>query len=129
MRKRKEDEVQAVLDATAENPCPTCGTNTPATNRDGTTWLCKNGHSWPVSHPPEEDKSQRFIRLAQFRITRAINYISTIENLANSGNYDYTEDQVAELIKALDNAVGKLETAFSQSDDRKNQAVFKFEGD
>ena len=73
----------------------------------------------------EETKGERFVRLAEFRVTRAIASISTIEALANTSNYDYTDDQAAELIKALDNAVGKLETTFSKSD-RKATTTFSF---
>ena len=73
----------------------------------------------------EETKGERFIRLAEYRVARAINNIATIEALANVNNYDYTEEQVAEIIKALDNATGKLETSFNKTD-RTAKAAFSF---
>ena len=42
----------------------------------------------------EETKAEKFIRLGEYRINKAIDAIGRIENLSNRSVYDYTEEQV-----------------------------------
>jgi asparagine synthetase A len=43
----------------------------------------------------------KFVTLANKRVSRALKAIHLIGNLSNRSNYDYTEDDVAKIFKAL----------------------------
>lgn len=62
-----------------------------------------------------ETKSERFRRLAEKRTNAAIEHIRVIGNLANRSAYEYTDEDVAQLFKALNEAVRTCRAKF---DDR-----------
>ena len=72
-----------------------------------------------------ENKSDKFIRLAEHRVNEALKKIRLISNLANTNNYDYTENQVNEIVGVLETEIRNLKTAYKQELDRKENA-FKF---
>lgn len=43
----------------------------------------------------------KFVDLAKKRVSKAMKDIQLIGNLSNRSNYDYTEDDVAKIMKAL----------------------------
>jgi len=47
------------------------------------------------------DKRKKFVELAEARINRAIKDIRLIGNLANRNAYEYTEDDVKKMFRAL----------------------------
>ena len=51
------------------------------------------------------EKKQRFIELANKRVNKALKHISLIGNLSNTNNYEYTQDEVKQIIKALENEI------------------------
>lgn len=71
----------------------------------------------------EESKRQKFVELAEKRVSNSIKSISLIGNLANKNNYIYYDDDVRKILKALQDQVKAVEARFksSQSDDK----VFK----
>jgi len=54
--------------------------------------------------PENETKSQRFVRLAQKRVPKAIKAINGIAALAGNG-YEFTDEQRDKVIDALESAV------------------------
>ncbi len=58
-------------------------------------------------------RDEKFIELAEKRVTRAIKDLRLIGNLANRNNYEYTENEVRQIIFALEKEVKKLKGAFS----------------
>lgn len=60
-----------------------------------------------------ETKKQKFVRLAEARTQSAINEIRKIGNLSNRGAYEYSEDDVRKIVKALRDAVTNVERQFS----------------
>ena len=53
---------------------------------------------------------RKFVDLAQKRVSKALKDIQLIGNLSNRSNYDYAEEDVAKIIKALsDEALGMSE--------------------
>jgi hypothetical protein len=65
----------------------------------------------------QESKRQRFERLAQRRVTDALNQLRLIGNLANRGNYDYTDDHVRQIVDALESEMRHLRRRFQQQED------------
>ena len=61
-----------------------------------------------VIEKTEETKSEKFIRLGEYRINRAIDAIGRIENLANRSAYDYTPEQVEVMFSVLESKVAEV---------------------
>lgn len=57
-------------------------------------------------------KRNNFIRLAEGRVTRAIDSIRVIGNLSNRSNYEYTEEDSKRIIDALQREVNELKVQF-----------------
>ena len=68
-----------------------------------------------------ETKRDRFVRLAEKRMQRALGSIRVIRNLANTGNYEYSQEDVEAIITGLRKAVDDLEAVFT-SKTRRSQA-------
>ncbi len=54
----------------------------------------------------------KFVELAEKRVSRAIKDMRLIGNLSNRSNYSYTEDDVRKIIKALKDEVDALKARF-----------------
>lgn len=70
------------------------------------------------------NKREKFVLLAENRVTRAIKDIRLIGNLSNKNNYSYEEKDVKKIISTLENEIRTLKARFS-SDDVKSDTVFK----
>lgn len=69
-----------------------------------------------------ESKSERFVRLAEPRVSRACKAISLLANLAAS-QYEYTEKQVDTMFEAIEEELTAAKNAFKKGKDSKK---FKF---
>lgn len=72
-----------------------------------------------------EDKHDKFIRLAESRVNSAIQKIQLIGNLANKRNYDYSSEEVSEIIKAIEGELHRTKRLF-EAELSKDNAKFKF---
>jgi hypothetical protein len=70
------------------------------------------------------EKREKFVRLAENRVNRAIKDLRLIGNLSNKNNYSYTDSDIQKILVALDQEVRNLKARFS-SDDGKTVPVFK----
>lgn len=70
------------------------------------------------------NKRDKFIKLAENRVLRAIKDIRLIGNLSNKNNYSYTEKDISKIISVLEQEVKLLKTRFL-SDGVKEEPVFK----
>ena len=57
-------------------------------------------------------KRDNFIRLAEARVTRAIEAMRVIGNLSNRSNYEYDEEDVKKIINTLQNELTALKVQF-----------------
>lgn len=71
-----------------------------------------------VNKYADEGKDEKFRRLARGRAEQAIRKIRGIKVLANKGHYEWTDQQITTLIRALRKEVDDLEGAFN----RKNRS-------
>ena len=46
-------------------------------------------------------KAEKFIRIGEYRMNKAVNAIGRLENLANRGSYEYTQEQVDAMFQRL----------------------------
>ena len=68
-----------------------------------------------------ESKSERFVRLAEPRVSKACKSISLIGNFA-TGSYEYTEQQVDAMFGAMQEALNTAKAKFCKGKEPK----FKF---
>lgn len=61
--------------------------------------------------PKEENKSQRFIRVVQPRVGKAIKSIGLVGSVTGS-TYDYSNEQAEQIVEALQDAVDKVAARF-----------------
>lgn len=74
----------------------------------------------------EEDRA-KFVKLASARVTKALKDIQLIANLANRSNYDYTDEDVAKIFKALNEEISACRKRFELSNKKAATAKFTLE--
>lgn len=74
-----------------------------------------------------DDDRAKFVKLASSRVTRALNDIKLIANLANRSNYDYTDEDVAKIFKALNEEIAACRKRFELSNKKASMAKFTLE--
>lgn len=62
---------------------------------------------------PREAKDVRFRRIAQKRVSKALNILANIHNLTNTAQYSYTPDQAQRIVDVLVDAVNRIADGFS----------------
>lgn len=62
---------------------------------------------------PTESKSDAFKRIAERRVGNALKDIKLIGSLANTNNYEYSEEQVKKILTALESEVVNLQKRFA----------------
>ena len=72
----------------------------------------------------KESKSEKFVRLAESRVTKVLSELRKVGNLA-APNYEYTEKQVKALITALNDGVSNISVRFNEPCSAENED-FKF---
>ena len=70
------------------------------------------------------DKRQKFVELANKRVSKALKDLALIANLANKRNYDYDDEQARKIIKALQNELDVVKQSFTTEGPSRN-ADFK----
>lgn len=73
-----------------------------------------------------EDR-QKFVRLANQRVSKAIKAIQLVGNLSNRSNYDYTEGDAAKIAKALQDEVNACRKRFEMASKRQSDGAFKLD--
>lgn len=61
------------------------------------------------------DRRERFVALAEARTDKALYAIRLLGNLSNRSNYEYTESDVTQIVKALETEVRALKTKFADA--------------
>ena len=64
---------------------------------------------------------EKFVRLANRRVNKAIKDLQLIGNLANKSNYDYTEEDVRQIFQALRAELKRAEERFSSTGSKENE--------
>ena len=70
-------------------------------------------------------KKQKFVELANKRVNKALKQISLIGNLSNTNNYEYTQNEVKQIIKALENGVQICKERFAKQTKEKEKFIIK----
>lgn len=67
---------------------------------------------------------ERFVRLAETRVPKAIKSLRLIGNLSNKSNYSYSKEDVDKIMRVLENELRLLKKKFDTSD-QTNDISFK----
>ncbi len=68
-----------------------------------------------------KSKSQRFLRLAEARTNRVLNDLRLVGNLSNRSNYEYTEEEASNMIRAIEEEVSVLKNRFKAANASRNR--------
>lgn len=61
------------------------------------------------------DKRSKFVQLANQRVTKAVDQIRLIGNLSNRAAYDFSDEDVRKIAKALQRALDTMKGRFSDT--------------
>lgn len=61
----------------------------------------------------DETKAEKFVRLGEYRMNKAIDAIGRLEHLVNKSAYEYTAEQVETMFGALESKVADVKAKFS----------------
>lgn len=70
---------------------------------------------------------EKFVELAQKRVSKAMKDIQLIGNLSNRSNYDYTEEDVGKIMKALSEEVSACRKKFDVAMKKQTKPTFELE--
>ena len=70
---------------------------------------------------------QKFVQLAEARVNKALKDIQLIGNLSNRSNYDYTDEDVERIFKALAQEISACKKRFELSKRKNAGAGFRLE--
>lgn len=74
--------------------------------------------------PKDESKAARFIRVVTPRVAKAVKAISVIGYCSGS-TYEYTTQQIQQIVNALENAQGELLARFAGKKSGQEEFTFK----
>jgi len=60
-----------------------------------------------------ESKPDRFIRLGEYRVNKAVETINRLENLSNHNSYEYTEEQVETMFSVIEDRLMAIKGKFT----------------
>ena len=63
----------------------------------------------------EETRQQRFKRIAEIRTNKILDMLKLLGNCSNTGNYEYTEDDVKKIFSAIENELKITKSKFIKS--------------
>lgn len=71
----------------------------------------------------ENDRS-KFVRLAEARVAKALKAIQLVGNLSNRSNYDFTDEDVSKIFKALNDEISACRNRFEIARKKSGQTRF-----
>lgn len=71
----------------------------------------------------DEDRL-KFVKLASARVSKALKDIQLIGNLSNRSNYEYTDEDVAKIFKALSDEISACKRKFEHARNKGSKPTF-----
>ena len=71
-----------------------------------------------------ESKAEKFVRLGEYRVNKAIEAIGRIENLSNRSSYEYTEEQVEAMFSMMEKRLAEVKSRFAPKQAKNNTFSF-----
>jgi len=74
-----------------------------------------------------ENDREKFVKLAEMRVNKALKAIQLIGNLSNRSNYDYTDSDITKIFKALNDELSTCKRRFEHSRQKQDDNRFTLE--
>ena len=74
---------------------------------------------------PNESKSEKFIRVAERRMTKLLDWIRRIDYLSNRNSYEYTDEQVEQMFTAIEDELKAVKSHFLKNGKAEKKFRFK----
>lgn len=74
-----------------------------------------------------ENDREKFVKLAEVRVNKALKAIQLIGNLSNRSNYDYTDADITKIFKVLSDELSNCKRRFDQSRKKQDDKRFTLE--
>lgn len=74
----------------------------------------------------EEDRA-KFVKLASTRVSKALKDMQLIGNLSNRSNYDYTDEDISKIFKALQEEMTSCRRKFENSRKKDSKITFNLD--
>ncbi len=71
-----------------------------------------------VAEPSEKSKNEKFVELAEIRVSKTLRQIAMISNLSDKSKYDYSEKEVQQIYDALQSALDQMKGKFENGEDK-----------
>lgn len=75
------------------------------------------------AHAAKRDPRERFVSLANSRVTAAIRQIRLVGNLSNRKNYQYDAEEAAKIVRALQRELDELKSKF-KGEEKSESTIF-----
>lgn len=75
---------------------------------------------------PKQRKRERFERVAAYRVERILQFLDSLANCANKGNYDYEDNDVKKMFSTIKAKLKESEMAFSKELNKSGKNTFTF---
>ena len=71
-----------------------------------------------------ENDRAKFVKLASVRVSKALKDIQLIGNLSNRSNYDYTDEDVTRIFKAIQEEISICKRRFGSARKKEGKTTF-----
>ena len=68
-----------------------------------------------------ENKKENFKRISENRVSKILNLLSQLTNLSNSSFYEYTDEEIEKIFKAIEEATKRSKEHLLKSNDKKRR--------
>ncbi len=69
----------------------------------------------------KESKRERFIRIAERRVNNLLNNLDSLGKCANKKNYEYNDEDVRKIFKAIDNKINDIKELYKNTNKKKEK--------
>lgn len=77
----------------------------------------------------KSEKRERFEKVAANRVQRVIDTLGLLKNCSNRNNYEYSEQDVEQMFREINNALRDAKSAYSSELNKKSNKGFSFNND
>ena len=71
-------------------------------------------------------RRERFEKVAARRVQKIISFMDSLANCANRANYEYTDEDVRKMFRAIREQLSNTESAFNKQLNKEDKNSFKF---
>jgi hypothetical protein len=93
-------------------------------------WVKSYKHMQKIKQLPKKEnnmKADKFVKLANKRVNRVFKQLQLIGNLSNRCHYDYTQDEVKQILKAIEKEIASVKERFSEAKRHSDKTPFKLD--